>query len=98
MKGGRSRSISGDQTNLKPYGNCTSVMRPIVLMSTRAIASHAGTAVITRPSGSPDESESRVTAPRRRLVKAEKKLAFAGAGALTSLLRAAPSMLGELHD
>ena len=59
--GGGKRSIDGDHSSLKDHGAWARVKRPITLMSTPARAIQAGMASHTRPSGRPEEKESRAT-------------------------------------
>ncbi len=60
-------SISGDHRNLKLHGAWASVNSPTTRMSKPSCFIHVGIAIHTRPSGRPDENDSRTTDSRRQL-------------------------------
>ena len=72
-KGGGKRSIDGDHSSLNDHGAWASVKRPITLMSTPARAIQAGIASHTRPSGRPEENESRATERSLQLPVTERR-------------------------
>jgi hypothetical protein len=66
--------MRGAQRNLKFHGAWMSVKSPMVRMSKPRNFSHAGMAIQTSPSGSPEANDWRATEPMRRFLKANERL------------------------
>src|SRR5581483_3581759 len=77
--------MRGDHRNLKLHGACASVKSPMILISTPSRASQTGIAIHTRPSGNPEENDSRLTAAVRQLLSASHTLRQAGGSFFTGL-------------
>src|SRR5262245_61398787 len=67
--------MSGDQSILKAHGACARVINPTCRMSTPIECIQSGIAIVTRPSGRPEEKDSSATAAVRHDVIAVARLA-----------------------
>src|SRR5512137_1035818 len=97
--------MSGDHTTLNAHGACASVNRPTSRMSTPIDRIQSGIAYQTKPSGMPDENESRTTdavrhdrIARARLLQAPIRLGGAVVVALRPWSSFAVVMAGMLSN
>ena len=74
------RSISGDHRNFHVYGSWISANRPIAFRSTPSERSQAGSRLMSRYSGNPDEKPMKTHISIRRLKSASRQDSFGGAG------------------